>query len=125
MTVRGRASARRSAGWFATLVAMLLAFSWQSVVTQTHQHLNPAVAGKADGADSMRPDRQSPFDLPANCPICREIAHAGPALLPAPIVVAAPAPPPVWRAETAGLRKTLASRSHAWRSRAPPLQLQG
>lgn len=133
MTVGSTGARRRKgmgAGWFATLMAVLVAFSWQSFVTQTHQHYSPGTASSvapatADGADPSRPDRQSPGDLPANCAICREIAHAGPVMLPAPIVLDAPAPATAWRAVTGLLEETLVQRSHAWQSRAPPFQLQG
>ncbi|MEI9851197.1 MAG: DUF2946 family protein [Sphingomonas sp.] len=122
-------SPRLRGGWLATLVAVLVAFSWQSFVTQTHRHFDPGAisgvaAAKADVANPQAPGRQAPPDLPANCPICRELAHAGPFVLPAPITFDAPAPAIFWLALATLPGLTLTQRSHAWQSRAPPQPLQ-
>jgi len=115
------------AGWRAMLLAVLLAFSWQSFITQTHRHFAPAATaaalGKA-GIAARQPGRQLPSDTPASCPICSEIAHAGPIMLPAPVEVIAPAAASFHAADTRPLTLALLQRSHAWRSRAPP-SLQG
>lgn len=144
MTVGGQSSKRREGngtqqrhGWraparlgrLAFLLAVLTAFSWQSFVAQTHQHpgLDPASAAIATRTADAAPGvsgAQSPFDQPASCPICREIAHAGAYLLPTPVTFDAPAPVAFWRADAPSFRPVLAKRSHAWQSRAPPLQLQ-
>src|SRR4051812_14698666 len=65
---------RMRAAWHAMLALMLLALSWQSIVTQTHSHFGldaslGTTATKVDGASTQQPDRQSPSDLPGNCPI--------------------------------------------------------
>lgn len=115
------------AGWLAVLAAMLFALSWQSFVTQTHHHFSPNIvsaSSKADAGDPERPGRQSPTDPSANCGVCRVLAHAGPVLLPAQIEIEAPAPASVWRSPAILPGLALARRSHAWRSRAPPQQLQ-
>ena len=121
-TVRRPGGARR-ATWFATMVAILLAFSWQSFVAQTHRHYS-AAAATATSAQLQSPGKSSPSDLPATCPICSELAHAGQVILPAPVTLAAPAESPIWLATTAPLTLSRTERSHAWRSRAPPIQLQ-
>lgn len=113
----------RRATWFATMVAILLAFTWQSFVAQTHRHYG-AVAATATGAQLQSPGKSSPSDIPATCPICSELAHAGQVILPAPATIAAPAESPVWRIRTVPLGLSRAERSHAWQSRAPPIQLQ-
>jgi hypothetical protein len=120
-------SARMRTAWYAILVAVLLAFSWQSFLTQTHRHYAPNIVAPPAKVDSVRlsvPGPQSPSDLPANCPICHEIAHIGHAVLPAPILLVAPVSLTFWQAFAIVSGPELAPRSHAWRSRAPPHQLQ-
>lgn len=125
--VRRSGPSRLRSGWQAILLAVLLAFSWQSFVVQTHQHLNTgAFSGAANAqadANKQRPGRQSPGDLPS-CSICREISHAGTYLLPAPIDFEAPVPVTFWLGTALLSGLALASRSHAWQSRAPPHPLQ-
>lgn len=112
----------------AVLVTLLFAFSWQSFVAETHQHLlsdtgTTITLGKSAGGEQQKPAKPSPLD-PANCPVCREIAHAGSYLLPTPVSIDAPAPLFFWFATATLLGLALASRSHRWQSRAPPLRLQ-
>lgn len=123
--------ARMRSGWHALLLALLVAFSWQSFVTQTHLHYEPGIAAAASAAPAAAdqavpqpPAKKSPFELPSSCPVCREIAHAGPILPPAPLELAAPVPAAVWLALTLLLGVALVQRSHAWQSRAPPYRLQ-
>lgn len=109
------------------VLTALFAFLWQSLVTQAHIHFAPTtysaiVAGKAGSTAHLAPSRSSP-NLPAECPLCREIAHAAGYLPPTPILLGA--------TETATIRlvapplRALAfgQRSHAWQSRAPPQPL--
>ncbi len=114
---------RMRAGWRTMLLAALLAFSWQSFLIQTHRHYDRASVSSASA--SRQSNRQLPADTPANCPICSEIAHAGPVMLPTPIEIIAPAPATFHAADTRPLGLSLVQRSHAWRSRAPPHHLQG
>ena len=123
-----RSGRRLGAGWVAVLLAMLLAFSWQSFVAQTHNHfasapISTAAAGTNVAAASSS-DRNSPFDSPANCPICREIAQSAAYLPPAPIVLPAPQPMLVWLVAGLAFGLILERRSLGWHSRAPPTQLQ-
>jgi len=113
------------AGRLLLVLAALLAFSWQSLIAAMHAHLRaPAeavslVAGDAAGA-AARPGQ--PSDIPAQCPVCRELAHGATYVPPAPPALAAPLP--LWRAEPVAApapRPPLAWRGHGWRSRAPPL----
>lgn len=122
--LRGAGSVRRAA-WFATMVAILLTFTWQSFVTQTHRHYDLLAAATATAGLSVQtPGKSSPADLPASCPICSELAHAGQVILPAPLTIAAPAEAPVLLVTTAPLALSRAERSHAWQSRAPPVSHQ-
>jgi hypothetical protein len=113
----------KRASWFAMMMAILLAFTWQSFVAQTHRHYDASASRTANLA-LQQAGKSSPSDLPATCPICGELAHAGQVILPTPVTIAAPAESPVWLATTAPLSLSRADRSHAWRSRAPPLPLQ-
>ncbi|MEP7004619.1 MAG: DUF2946 family protein [Sphingomonas bacterium] len=113
---------------FAIVLAMLLAILWQSFVTQTHVHANPGVYATAISHSAGAPTRlkagEGPSDLPATCPICQEIAHAGSYLSPAAVALQPPIPVDLWRTATPALSPALRQRSHAWQSRAPPHQLQ-
>lgn len=119
---------RLGAGWAAVLLAVLLAFSWQSVVAQTHNHFDrlstATPAGPAGITARVSPARNSPFDSPANCPICREIAHSVAYLPPAPIVLPAAPEMLLWLAIGLATGLILQQRPLGWRSRAPPTQLQ-
>jgi len=113
---------------FAIAFAMLLALLGQSFVTQTHIHAEPRVYATAiadsAGAPPQLKTGQAPSDLPATCPICQEIAHAGSYLSPTAVAFQPPIPAGVWREVTPSFAPSLRQRSHAWQSRAPPLQLQ-
>jgi hypothetical protein len=119
---------RLSAGWVAVLLAMLVVFSWQSFVAETHNHFaraSIATTGNAIApATTTSSDQNSPFDSPANCPICREIAQSAAYLPPAPIVLPAPQAMLVWLVSGLSFGLILEQRSLGWRSRAPPTQLQ-
>jgi hypothetical protein len=106
----------------------LLAFSWQSVVAETHFH-SPSESASGtvivkQGGHGAPAQRRAPADSPASCPICRELAHAHHYLPPAPIVFDAPGPAisPVLTATSNA--SALPRRWHGWRSRAPPFLLQ-
>lgn len=118
----------RHAAWLATLALLLFAFSWQSFVAQTHRHWEPSAAAAGISADSgaawAKAGRQPPSDQPSDCPICREVAHAGAYLLPPPVALDIPMPAASWRAVAALLSPALVRRTHGWRSRAPPRPIQ-
>jgi hypothetical protein len=119
---RGR-SARLAITFF-----VLLAFTLQTYVIQTHIH---GMAGfgvaavKLDlgksAAREQRPDKLPPANDPANCPICQEILHTGyyvtpsVAVLPLPAVAVSIAPTVI------DILTAVEAHSHSWKSRAPPL----
>ena len=114
---------RRGSGWFAVMMALVLALSWQSVLTQTHDHRHVAsLAEAAPHYDSGRhhQDDQAPSHLPAHCLTCRAAAHAGAAVLPAPVVFVAPSLASFQPAAIAPFGISAVQRSHRWQSRAPP-----
>ena len=108
------------------LLLTLLAFGWQSFVSQTHRHFGQAGLSLAlsiqTGGATVEKGGQVPADTPDNCPICQEIAHGGAYLLPAPVLFQPPAALAAWFAITLLLALALRQQSHAWRSRAPPLR---
>lgn len=111
-------------GRLLVLLALLL-FGWQSFVLQTHGHGSvrstmTAASARVDAQAS--PDRHSP-DAPPDCPVCRELAHAGPYLSPDGVAVVVPVPITAWLADSAPPVFAHGSSSHHWRSRAPPLTL--
>jgi hypothetical protein len=113
---------------FAIVLAMLLAILWQSFVTQTHIHTDAgsyaaAIADSANAPAQLKTG-QAPSDLPATCPICQEIAHAGSYLSPDAVTFQPPLSIPVWRTVAPSRALAVHQRSHAWQSRAPPLPLQ-
>lgn len=114
----------RGAAWLAVLLATLVAFGWQSFVTQTHIHFVRDRSDAAMRAGAAAPShiarRQAPSDTPEDCPICRDMAVAGHYLSPAAVLIVAPAVVAVWRTVAAPLTPARTRPSHAWRSRAPP-----
>jgi hypothetical protein len=112
----------------AIAVAMLLAILGQSFVTQTHIHTDPGGYASTIAVDAGRSPQlkagQPLSELPATCPICQEIAHAGSYLSPTAAALQPPVSVGLQRAIAPSLTQTLRQRSHAWRSRAPPHLLQ-
>lgn len=98
---------------------LLLAFSLQSFITETHLH--PFAAAGSELALQAPIQGHAPFDQgQANCPFCQAVVHAG--------AFFAPASPNVYRPNwTAGIAVFSAVRgvrilagAHSWNSRAPP-----
>ena len=118
---------RLGTGWLAFLFATLVAFTAQSVVAGTHRHVEwdsmvSATAG--DATVKASPGLGGPIDSPADCPICRELAHSGSYLLPAAVAVEAPMPRDDWQVAAIVSWPHLSQPPLGWRSRAPPLHLQ-
>ena len=108
--------------WRRTIAAAVLVFfTFQTFITQTHVHLLPVgTAPAAELKQQPAPDKQSPADNPANCPICQDIALAGhfttPAIIPVP-------PPPLtalFAAAGFAAQGFVSAVSHSWHGRAPP-----
>lgn len=101
----------------------LLLLAWQAVVVQAHVHVRPvatppsASVGPAASTAPQRPDN------PVDCPVCREVAHAGQYLSPGPVLLQAPVSVASWRADAMLTSLSFVRHSHSWRSRAPPLPL--
>jgi len=121
LTARVRGAARRAEAWcVAVLVAALIAFGWQSFVTQTHLHPAPPPATTAHVAGPQLSPPQPAPEQPIDCPICHASAIGGHYLAPGPALVLAPIALASWLFVVAKRMPGRRARSHAWRSRAPP-----
>lgn len=111
------AKGRRS-GWQLVTCLVLIAFTLQSYITQTHIHsATPAAVTKIFSHSQGK----APLDdNPVDCPFCQAVAHDGPFHLPTvPLIILSIAfvelAPPAVR-----LRHPSAGFAHIWQSRAPP-----
>lgn len=100
----------------------LVFFAIANFATQTHVHHLP-IGTSAAGAmrfERTPPHAGNPFDNPATCPFCQDIALAGHYTTPAvielvlPALVALPVTIPI------AMPDFVAATSHIWRGRAPP-----
>ncbi len=115
---------RRNSGWRSVTWILLLAFSLQSYVTQTHIHLTPQAVDRAAAGKlvaSTPAHNKSPADDGTGaCPFCQAVANAGAFFAPAaPLLL----PPALWAASI--VLPFLAdavggTTAHGWHSRAPP-----
>jgi hypothetical protein len=137
--VRSRSSAKALAAPSRRLILTffcLLAFSFQSYISQTHIHIpgttDPGISASAATKSSALADAKASAsktgktkrvplgDDPSNCPLCQAVLHAGLFLTPALLVLVLPdtrnavGPAPIFSSRHEG------ALSHAWRSRGPP-----
>lgn len=126
---------RRVSGWRRLLpTLMLVAFTLQSFVTQTHIHFTPdALTRLTEYVDSdsgkiahqyvgqNEHGTRKTNDDPADCPLCQEILYSGYYVAPGTPSV----PPPahlVTATASVGLELPFVSAtSHIWQGRGPPL----
>lgn len=116
-SVTRRLDGRR--GWRVIVASLLLiAFTLQSYITQTHIHsVSPAAISKTlAGSHGKAPVDDSPMD----CPFCQAVAHDGPFFLPgAPVLLLSA----IWvelGAPFFSARVNAVVPAHNWQSRAPP-----
>ena len=109
--------------------AALLLLAGQAIIAQAHLHaparsvamaVAVALSAEADMRSTPVPERSD--GLP-DCPVCREIGHAGPYHPPAELVAHVPTAIGLWVAACASSHLLHQRRSHDWRSRAPPALL--
>lgn len=106
-----------------TLVA-LLAFALQTLVLQTHIHGVPlgGTAGVTLAVEKgQQPDKLPPANDPANCPICQEMLHAGAFVAPGVATLHIATLASVIDFVFAQIFAATQTRSHGWKSRAPPI----
>ena len=112
---------------------VVLAFLFQSLLTQTHVHLLTdhdsgfavALGGNSDLAKSSSQERDHnklpSKDAPDNCPLCQQILIAGAFLSPSTVAVALPTQlsfvPPTALVSPGSFRAV----SHSWYGRGPPI----
>jgi hypothetical protein len=117
---------RDGLGWRSIAWVLLIAFTLQSYVIQTHVH---GSVGSFESAGAVKNLAKSPGhgkapseDGSLDCPFCQAIVHAGLFLTPAAPLLSLPS---VW-AECVALPIIAGairlSSSHNWQSRAPPLK---
>lgn len=104
--------------WRVIACLLLISFTLQSYITQTHIHSTStaAIAKILVGSHDKTPIDDGPLD----CPFCQAVAHDGPFFLPAmPLLLLS-----VMGVELAtplfGARENAAVPAHNWQSRAPP-----
>jgi hypothetical protein len=105
---------------------VMLAFSVQSYVTQTHIHLAPdgsSLYSKliSESGKNKQQDKYPANGDPANCPICQEILHSGQFVTPAAAILLLPSVAVSIIQVVADIPAASERPSHAWQSRAPPL----
>ena len=118
-----RGNTRRLAISFVTLVAFVV----QILLVQTHIHGTarfgvtsvPATIAKIDGKE--RSDKFPPANDPANCPICQEMLHAGAFVAPGAATLQITTLASVIDFVFVEIFATAQTRSHGWKSRAPPI----
>lgn len=118
MKAKAALAKRRGSGWQFIACLILIAFTLQSYITQTHIHnAAPAAVSKI----FTHSHGKAPLDdSPVDCPFCQAVAHDGPFHLPTvPLLILS-----IAFVELAPLALRLRDSSeafaHSWRSRAPP-----
>ena len=109
---------RRSSGWRLIACLILITFSLQSYITQTHIH--SATSAAIVKLFNHSPGKAPLDDNPVDCPFCQAVAHDGPFHLPTlPLLILS-----VTFVELAAPQLRLLRLSeafaHIWQSRAPP-----
>jgi hypothetical protein len=118
MKASAASSRARGRSWRVIVSLLLLAFTLQSYITQTHIHsLTPASVSRIlTGSHDPAPVDGNPVD----CPFCQAVAHDGPFFLPAAPILLLSA---IWVELTPSFlsaRTDADAPAHAWHSRAPP-----
>jgi hypothetical protein len=113
------ANKRGVSGWRLIAALVLLAFTVQSYVAQTHFH-DVGLTG-APVSQNLGHGKAPVDDNPLNCPFCQAVAHAGAIFLPsAPLLFLSTQ----WVEMATShllLRSGTDAAAHNWQSRAPPL----
>jgi hypothetical protein len=125
LIVRGF-SRMQSMGWSGALwrrvllILTVLVFVQASYVTQTHIHIPAAPAGTAALVQTGHDKAPLPDD-PAHCPLCQEYLLSGAYFIPPPVVLPVPASLAIAFPGLIRVFRFVATHSHSWHGRAPPL----
>ncbi len=103
----------------------LLAFTAQTIVTQTHIHAatragTATTLTQAANPHAPLPDKAPARDDQANCPICQGLLHAGSYVTPSASVVMMLSVTTLFSVVALEVIAIGQTHSHAWKSRAPP-----
>lgn len=104
--------------WRVIACLLLISFTLQSYITQTHIHSTStaAIAKILVGSHDKAPIDDGPLD----CPFCQAVAHDGPFFLPATALLLLAVMGVELAAPPFGARKNAYVPAHNWQSRAPP-----
>jgi hypothetical protein len=108
----------------AVVLLTLLAFTSQSIITQSHIHIG-ALSGNAITVAQKNAHQPLPAKTPAgddqtNCPICQGLLHAGSYLAPSAAAVMLSTIATLVSVVVIQTVAITQTHSHAWKSRAPP-----
>ncbi len=130
--------ARKSSVRLTLTWLIVVAFTWQSFLAQTHIHISYSLGtapildlARVNASVSDNPSTNEPSGVPrdkypvngdpANCPICQEIMHTGQLVVPAAALLVLPSAVafgfPVFIETATHFRAP----SHIWQGRAPPI----
>jgi hypothetical protein len=103
-----------------TLIA-LLAFTFQSFVSQVHFHAMPWTASAMfDAGKVSQPGKLPANDDQSNCPICQAVLHAGQFITPSAVIFGFPSFAAFLVTTFDRVATPSQVASHSWQSRAPP-----
>ena len=109
---------------FAIALLTLVAFTAQTIVTQTHIHTAAharVLTASLANPHAPLPDKSPAGDDSANCPICQVLLHAGVYVASAAVAVPLLTVATVFNAVAFEIVAFAQTHSHAWKSRAPPV----
>ena len=106
-------------GWRLIAVLVLLAFTFQSYVAQTHFH-DIGLTG-APVSQNLGHGKAPADDNPLNCPFCQAAIHAGSFFLPAAPLLFLSTQWVEMATSYVFLRSGTDAAAHSWQSRAPPI----
>jgi hypothetical protein len=107
-----------SLGWRLIVCLVLIAFTLQSFVTQSHIHNRASAA--ATKVLTHSPSKAPLDDNPLDCPFCQAVAHDGPFFLPAAPLLALSVAYIELCATTFRFHNFWDAPAYIWQSRAPP-----
>ena len=127
---RSPSSPERSGGRCVLALLVILAFTFQSYVTQTHIHLPrpkiPSIVRAAEGlfaiagADESRSKKLPDNDDPEHCPLCQAIALSGSFVAPGVPILPLPTMAVIANEVFQPIVLYRPVFSHGWQGRAPP-----
>ena len=109
---------RRVTGWRLIATLVLLAFTFQSYVAQTHIH--DAAPASAALIKNLGHNKSPVDNSPLDCPFCQAVAHAGTFFMPVAPLLFLSAQWIEMAAPHLALSASTGAAAHSWQSRAPP-----